>query len=142
MAHASVDVAEKLKAAGLRPTRQRIMLGSLLWVGENRHVTAERLHSEARQANMQVSMATVYNTLHQFVDAGLLREVVVDGGRSYFDTNNMAHHHFFYEETGQLEDIPAELIQLANVPVPQGCCPSRISSVDVIIRLRSATQAA
>lgn len=129
-------ISDRLKEAGLRPTRQRIMLGTLLWSGNNRHVTAEQLHTESRNANMQVSMATVYNTLHQFVDAGLLKEVVVDGGRSYFDTNTKPHHHFLYEATGELEDIPAEQIDLPHIPVPQGCVPNQVSSVDVIIRVR------
>jgi Fur family iron response transcriptional regulator len=133
----SQHIVDRLKHAGLRPTRQRLMLGTLLWCGMDRHVTAEQLHSEARMANMQVSMATVYNTLHQFVDAGLLKEVVVDGGRSYFDTNITPHHHFLYELTGELEDIPAERIILPEIPVPEGFSPSQVSSVDVIIRLRA-----
>ena len=137
MALAEVDITEKLKKADMRPTRQRIMLGSLLWAnGCNRHVTAELLHSEARQANMQVSMATVYNTLHQFVEAKLLREVVVDGGRSYFDTNTMPHHHFLYEESGELEDIPAENITLGSIPSPTKEA-GKVSSVDVIIRVKA-----
>ncbi len=130
------DISDCLKDAGLRPTRQRIMLGTLLWSGENRHVTPEQLHTESRNANMQVSMATVYNTLHQFVDAGLLKEVVVDGGRSYFDTNTEPHHHFLYEATGELEDIPADQIEMPHIPVPKGCMPNQVSSVDVIIRVR------
>lgn len=132
----TVNIADRLKNAGLRPTRQRIMLGSLLWEGPDRHVTAEQLHSESRNANMQVSMATVYNTLHQFVDAKLLREVIVDGGRSYFDTNTRPHHHFLYEQSGELEDIAAERISLSDIPVPEGYKPSQVSSVDVIIRVR------
>lgn len=129
-------IGEKLKESGLRPTRQRAMLGSLLWSGCNRHVTAEQLHSESRNANMQVSMATVYNTLHQFVEAGLLREVVVGGGRSYFDTNTTPHHHFLHEDSGELEDIPAEQILLSCIPEPT-CGIKKISSVDVMIRLRA-----
>lgn len=142
MATVALDVSEKLKQAGLRPTRQRLMLGSLLWSGCDRHVTAEQLHSESRDANMQVSMATVYNTLHQFVDANLLREVIVDGGRSYFDTNTSQHHHFLFEATGQLQDIPADQISLSKVPVPEGYCEKFISSVDVIIRVRAHEAAA
>lgn len=104
----------------------------------DRHVSAEQLHSESRQANMQVSMATVYNTLHQFVEAKLLREVIVDGGRSYFDTNVHPHHHYLYEETGMLEDIPADRIKLADIPLPEGYVPSQVASVDVIIRMRAS----
>ena len=132
----TLEITEKLKAAGLRPTRQRLMLGSLLWCsGINRHVTAEQLHSESRKANMQVSMATVYNTLHQFIQAGLLREVVITGGRTYFDTNTNDHHHFLYEDSGELEDIPAEQIALPHIPMP-ACGTKTLSSVDVIIRVR------
>ena len=131
-----LNVTEKLKEAELRPTRQRIMLGSLLWGNGHRHITAEKLHSESRDAGMQVSMATVYNTLHQFVDAGLLREVIVDGERSYFDTNTKPHHHFIYEDTGELEDIPSELIALPDMPVPSR--PGRVDSVEVLVRVKSA----
>lgn len=135
---ASLPITEKLKEAGLRPTRQRLMLGSLLWADDSctRHVTAEQLHSEARAANMQVSMATVYNTLHQFVQAGLLRNVVVSGGCSFFDTNTCEHHHFLCEDTGELADIPADQIVLSAIPKPP-CEGKYISSVDVIIRVRA-----
>lgn len=138
MASTSPHIADKLKEAGLRPTRQRVMLGSLLWADASctRHVTAEQLHSEARQADMQVSMATVYNTLHQFVEAKLLRNVVVSGGSCYFDTNTSEHHHFLCEDTGQLEDIPADKISLPSIPMPS-CGAKRITSVDVIIRVRA-----
>lgn len=138
----SLDVSDRLKMAGLRPTRQRLMLGSLLWSGDDRHVTAEQLHTESRDANMQVSMATVYNTLHQFVDAKLLREVIVDGGRSYFDTNTAPHHHFLFEQTGHLQDIPADKISFPNIPVPDGCCEKYIASVEVIIRVSPHDEAA
>lgn len=134
MGQTTHHVVEKLKAAGLRPTRQRVLLGCLLWKGCDRHVTAEQLHTEAKVADMPVSMATVYNTLHQFVDAGLLKEVVVSGGRSYFDTNILPHHHYLYEESGVLEDIPAERIALPDIPLPSG---GQITSVDVIIRVRN-----
>lgn len=128
-----VKAADKLRSAQLRPTRQRLMLGSLLWHNGHRHVTAEQLHTEAKQAGMQVSMATVYNTLHQFVDAELLREVVIDGSCSYFDTNTEPHHHFLYEATGELEDIPADQIALPSIPMPTKA--GNINSVDVIIRV-------
>ena len=92
----------RLKAGGLRPTRQRLALARLLFEGEDRHLTAEQLHSEALDADVRVSVATVYNTLHQFTKVGLLREVVVEPGRSYFDTNVDDHHHFYFESTVQL----------------------------------------
>jgi Fur family iron response transcriptional regulator len=127
------DVIERLKAAGLRPTRQRIALAKLLFDKGNRHLTAEQLHGEALEHSVRVSLATVYNTLHQFTDAGLLREVVVDPARSYFDTNVDDHHHFYFETSGELHDIPGEDVRLAELPeVPEG---TRLSRVDVIIRV-------
>ncbi|MFQ6018058.1 MAG: iron response transcriptional regulator IrrA [Kiloniellaceae bacterium] len=124
---------ERLKAAKLRPTRQRLALAKLLFGKGDRHVTAEQLHGEAREAQVPVSLATVYNTLHQFTAAGLLREVVVEAGRSYFDTNVEDHHHFFFEESGRLQDIPGDAVRLAGLPRPPD--KTRISRVDVIIRL-------
>jgi Fur family transcriptional regulator, iron response regulator len=127
------DALFRLRSAGLRPTRQRLALAKLLLEKGDRHVTAEQLHSEARQAEIRVSLATVYNTLHQFTDAGLLREVVVAPGRSYFDTNMGDHHHFFYESSGRLEDIPAERVGVGQLPpAPEG---TRIRRVEVIVRL-------
>ena len=128
------DVPSRLKAAGLRPTRQRLALAELLFAGGDRHVTAEALYAEARAADIRVSLATVYNTLHQFTSAGLMREVVVDSGRSYFDTNASDHHHFFFEESGALRDIPGESVSLRGVPPPPP--GTAISRVDVIVRVR------
>src|SRR3989344_5255926 len=93
------QVLDRLRTAGLRPTRQRLALAKLLFEGGDRHVTAEMLHAEAQTAAIRVSLATVYNTLHQFTAAGLLREIVVDSQRSYFDTNMTDHHHFYFEKT-------------------------------------------
>jgi Fur family iron response transcriptional regulator len=130
------SVTEKLLSSGLRPTRQRLLLGNLLFSQGCRHVTAESLQREAKAAKIEVSLATIYNTLHQFTDAKLLREVSIEGGKSYFDTNTDAHHHFLCEETGELTDIPDEHIALKNLPLPpEGM---RVSSVDVVIRLRPA----
>ena len=122
---------ETLQAVGLRPTRQRLALARLLFDGRERHVTAEQLHAEAAAQHTGVSLATVYNTLHQFTDAGLLREVVVDPGRSYFDTNIADHHHFYHQGTGSLSDIGA--VTVSNLPEPPP--GSRIARVDVVIRL-------
>ncbi len=127
-------VQEMLTAAGLRPTRQRIALGELLFRGCDRHVTAERLFDEAVAANLSVSLATVYNTLHQFTGAGLLREIAVDGARVYFDTNVCDHHHFLIEEDGELYDIPGSHVAVANLPAPPKGL--RIDRVDVVVRLR------
>lgn len=132
------EAYEQLRAAGLRPTRQRLGLARLLFGGGPRHVTAEALHGEALAATLRVSLATVYNTLHQFVRVGLLREVVVSPGRSYFDTNIGDHHHFFFETTGMLADIPTDSVQLSRLPgAPDG---TRIGRVDVIIRLEDDSQ--
>jgi Fur family iron response transcriptional regulator len=125
---------DKLKSADLRPTRQRMALAKLLFENGDRHLTAEALHSEAVALNVRVSLATVYNTLHQFTEAGLLREVVVDPGKFYFDTNTTDHHHFFFEDDGGLMDIPGEHVKLENVPkAPRG---TKIDRVDVVIRVR------
>jgi Fur family transcriptional regulator, iron response regulator len=127
------SVLERLREAGLRPTRQRLALARLLLEKGDRHVSAEQLHSEALDASIRVSLATVYNTLHQFTDAGLLREVVVEPGRSYFDTNVDDHHHFFFEGSGELQDIPGDRIVVAGLPAPpQGT----IRRVDVIVRVQ------
>ena len=132
-------VLGRLRAAGLRPTRQRLALARLLLENGNRHVTAEQLHGEAVSAAIRVSLATVYNTLHQFTAASLLREVVVEPGRSYFDTNVDDHHHFFCETTGMLQDIPGAAVTVGQLPsAPAG---TEISRVDVIIRVRRRSPA-
>lgn len=130
------QVLDRLRAAGLRPTRQRLALAKLLFdCDHGRHITAEMLHAEALGNHIRVSLATVYNTLHQFTAAGLLREIVVDASRSYFDTGVHEHHHFFFEGSGKLEDIPDDQIQLAKVPeAPEGMV---IKSVDVVVRVAS-----
>jgi len=131
--HLSLNALERLRAAGLRPTRQRLELARLLIENGDRHVTAEQLHAEAAAAGMPVSLATVYNALHQFTEAGLLREVVVEPGRSYFDTNIADHHHFFCESNGLLQDIPAQDVAVSGVPVaPPG---TAIRRIDVIVRV-------
>jgi Fur family iron response transcriptional regulator len=123
----------RLRAAGLRPTRQRLELADSLFHAGDRHVTAEALHAEVAASGAKVSLATVYNTLHQFTAAGLLRQVVVDASRSYFDTNIGNHQHFFVEDEGMLIDIPGESIAVAGVPAPpKGLSVDR---VDVVIRV-------
>lgn len=126
----------RLRRVKLRPTRQRIALGWLLFGRGDRHLTAEALHDEALAAKVPVSLATVYNTLHQFTEAGLLQEIAVDGARTYFDTNLTPHHHFLIEETNALVDIPGGLISVAALPPPPA--GSQISRVDVIVRIRKA----
>ena len=129
--------ADWLKTGGLRPTRQRLALAELL-VGDgmNRHVTAESLYALSTQAGERVSLATVYNTLRAFCDAGLMNEVVVDGSKSYFDTRTDDHPHFYWEDSNSLTDAPADELEIASLPqVPEGMAVSR---VDVVIRLRRA----
>jgi Fur family transcriptional regulator, iron response regulator len=129
----SSTARERLHAAGLRPTRQRLALARLLFENGDRHVTAEQLHGAAAAAAISVSLATVYNTLHQFTEVGLLREVVVEPGRSYFDTNNADHHHFFCEANGLLQDISAREVTVSGLPLaPDG---TEIRRVDVIVRV-------
>lgn len=127
------DVTELLRSAGLRPTRQRLALGELLFGGCDRHVTAEQLHAEAVAVGEQVSLATVYNTLHQFKDAGLLRELAIEGSKAYFDTNISNHNHFYLEQAGELVDIPGDQIRVDGLPEPpEGM---RIAHIDVVVRL-------
>ena len=126
---------EWLAQAGLRPTRQRVALAAVL-VGDgmDRHVTAEWLYEAATKADADVSLATVYNTLRVFSEAGLVREITVDGSRSYFDTNMSDHPHFYWEDDGRLTDAPADQLRIEGLPdAPDG---ARISAVDVVIRLR------
>jgi len=126
----SIDL---LRDAGLRPTRQRMALAKLLFDQEDRHVTAETLHAQARSEDIKVSLATVYNTLNQFRDAGLVREVVVEPGRSYFDTNVDNHHHFFNIDDGVLSDIPMSDVTVTSLPTPPP--GTEIDRVDVVIRV-------
>jgi Fur family transcriptional regulator, iron response regulator len=127
----------KLRQANLRPTRQRVALGWLLFGKGDRHVTAEILFEEARAAKVPVSLATVYNTLHQFTSVGLLNEIAIDGPRTYFDTNPTPHHHFLIEETNALIDIPEGHVALTRLPTaPDGC---EIARVDVVVRIRRAS---
>ena len=128
------DLIDRLRAKGLRPTRQRLQLARLLFTSEDRHVCAERLHSEAAEAGVRVSLATVYNTLHQFTDAGLLREIAVEPGRVYFDTNVHEHHHVYVEDDRMLIDIPADSVTVSDLPdAPPGTVVDR---VDVVVRVR------
>ena len=130
----------KLRRASLRPTRQRIALGWLLFGKGDRHVTAETLYEEAIAMKVPVSLATVYNTLHQFTQAGLLNEIAVDGSRTYFDTNITPHHHFLIEETNALLDIPKGQVAVSGLPqAPEG---TEIARVDVIVRIKRSAPAA
>src|SRR6478609_7070523 len=128
------DVKAMLREVGLRPTRQRMALGWILFAKGDRHLTAEMLYEEATKAKVPVSLATVYNTLHQFTEVGLLRQVAVDGSKTYFDTNSTQHHHFFVEGENSLLDIPDSDVVVGTTPVPpEGY---EIARIDVVVRLR------
>ena len=129
------DFIELVRQAGLRPTRQRLSLARQLFMNGDRHVTAERLHSESLDQGISVSLATVYNTLHQFTAAGLLREIVVDSQRSYFDTNMTDHHHFFFEGSGELKDIPGDQVVVAGLPAPP--LGMAVKRVDIVVRVEN-----
>jgi Fur family iron response transcriptional regulator len=128
------DVKSMLRDVGLRPTRQRMALGWILFAKGDRHITAEMLYEEANKAKVPVSLATVYNTLHQFTDVGLLRQVAVDGSKTYFDTNVTEHHHFFVEGENDLLDIPHTDVVVGRTPSPpEGY---EVARIDVVVRLR------
>ena len=129
-----VAVDRRVRDAGLRPTRQRVALGNLLFAKGDRHLSAEELHEEALAAGVPVSLATVYNALHQFTEAGLLRILAVEGSKTYFDTNTSDHHHFFVEGENRIFDIAAGPVEVVNLPEPpEGM---EIANVDIVVRLR------
>ena len=128
-------IVERLRDVGLRPTRQRVALARLLLGSGDRHLSAEDLHAEVLASGERVSLATVYNALNQFEEAGLIREVIVEAGRAYFDTNLSEHHHFFDTGLKTLQDIPADAVTIGSVPsAPPG---TEIEGIDVVIRIRS-----
>jgi Fur family iron response transcriptional regulator len=126
-------MAAQLRDAGLRPTRQRVELGCILFAKGHRHISAEDLHAEAEKAGVRVSLATVYNTLHQFTEAGLLREVAIDASRTYFDTNVSDHHHFFVEGESVLIDLNGD-IGIDRLPEPPP--GMEITAVELVVRVR------
>ena len=138
MSKCEQSVIEKLRVVVLRPTRQRLALAELLFQGGDRHVSAESLLREAETARIPVSLATVYNTLNQFTEAGLLREVAIEGDRTFFDTNTSNHFHYFLEDGG-LIDIGTEELEVKGLPsLPEG---TEVDRIDVIVRLRKAGSA-
>lgn len=130
------ELVERLRQAGLRPTRQRLALARLLFGAGDRHVTAELLHGEAALEGVRVSLATVYNTLHHFTRVGMLNQVVVDAGRYYFDTNTLHHHHFYVESEHRLIDIEGEAVEVGRLPEPPA--GRAIERIDVVVRLKSS----
>ena len=129
----SPDVRDRLTDVGLRPTRQRLALARLLFASADRHVTAEQLHEEALAEGIPVSLATVYNTLHQFTQCQLLRSFAVDGQKTYFDTKTSDHHHYFCEWNGQVFDVPGVNLAVEGLPNPPP--GTEIVRVDVVVRL-------
>lgn len=133
-AAAELAIETRLRMAGLRPTRQRVALADLLFAKGDRHLTVEELHEEAVAAKVPVSLATVYNTLHQFTEAGMIRVLAVESAKTYFDTNVSDHHHFFVEGHNEVLDIPISNLTIDNLPEPPA--GMEIAHVDVVIRLR------
>ena len=130
----SETVAGKLRGVGLRPTRQRMALAAILFGSGDRHITAEQLHAEALAENVPVSLATVYNTLNQFTEAGLLREVAIEGDKTYFDTNTSNHYHYYLEREGTLFDIENNALSITGLPEPpEGM---EVGRIDIIVRLK------
>jgi Fur family iron response transcriptional regulator len=131
----SETVATRLRGAGLRPTRQRLALAEILFGSGDRHITAEQLHAEAVAARVPVSLATVYNTLNQFTGAGLLREVAIEGDRTYFDTNTSNHYHYYVEREGRLFDIASDELTIQGLPEPPP--GMEVGRIDIIVRLKA-----
>ena len=131
------QMRKTLREIGLRPTRTRVALSNILFGKGDRHVSAEMLFEEASQAKVPVSLATVYNTLHQFTEAGLLRQVAIDSSKSYFDTNNTEHHHYYLEDRHELMDIPPTDVAVGEVPAPPA--GYEVVRIDVVVRLRRKT---
>jgi len=130
------NLEEKLRSANLRPTRQRVALAQLLFSKGDRHISAEDLFEEVKEAGAEVSLATIYNTLHQFTESGLLRAISVDSTKTYFDTNTANHHHFYMEDSNEVVDMPEGFVSVGNLPSPpEGM---EISRVDVVVRLRES----
>lgn len=134
----ATPLENRVRQAGLRPTRQRVALAELLFAAGDRHISAEELHEEALHAGVRVSLATVYNTLHQFTEAGMLRILPVEGAKTYFDTNTSDHHHFFLENENRLIDIPEGPVTVSNLPSPPD--DMEIAHVDIVVRLRPKTR--
>ena len=128
-------VRNKLRSVELRPTRQRVSLASLLFVAGDRHVTVDQLYTEAKALRMPLSRATVYNTLHQFVAAGLVREIALYGSKVWYDTKTGSHCHYFDQDRSSLFDMPVDLAPQLNIEPPKG---KKIVGVDIIVRLADA----
>ena len=128
------NLADRLRQHGMRPTRQRVRLASLLLESGDQHISPDKLYEQINQGGEPIAIGTVYNTLRQFCEAGLIREVQGAGDRFVYDTNLRDHHHFMDVETGELIDIDEQTISLDTLPaVPDGFT---LEAVDVTIRIR------
>ena len=127
------DLEKKLRDAGLRPTKQRLLISNYLFSGPQMHVTADSLYSELIDRDINISLATIYNVLNVFTSHGLLREISIDPSRSYFDTNIKRHYHYYFEKTGKLEDISIEELKIS--PMPEKKNGFDVNCVDVVIRV-------
>ncbi len=128
------DLLNQLRNAGLRPTQQRVAIAETLFEKGHRHVSAEMVFDEMQQGSTKISLATIYNTLNQFKEVGLLRQIAIDSNKSYFDTNTGPHHHYYYENESKLVDIPQDSICVSGLPdIPEGM---EIDHIDVVVRLK------
>lgn len=126
-------LAERLQSAGIGPTSQRLRIAEVLLVSP-RHLSADQVLAEVNHTAAAVSKATVYNTLRLFSERGLVREIVVDPDRVFYDSSTTPHHHFYNTDTGELTDIPAEAVTISGLPpAPRG---TEAEQVDVIVRVR------
>jgi Fur family iron response transcriptional regulator len=129
------DVVELLRSHGIHPTSQRVIITRLLFM-QGTHLSAEDVYRLVNVDDRRVSKATVYNTLGLLADKGVVREVIADPTRIFYDPNTMLHHHFFDVTTGELTDISAEQIHVSGLPpLPNG---AQLEGVDVIVRLRAS----
>lgn len=130
-----LSIVDFFRKAGVRPTRQRIKLFGILFDQGDRHFTAESLYSEALDVDVNISLATIYNTLHCFKEIGMIKEIAIDGSKVYFDTNVSDHHHFYHENSGVIYDIENDILDIVGLPIPPK--ETEIYSVDIIVRLRN-----
>ena len=129
------SIRRKLEAAGVRPTRQRVDLGRVIFGGGDWHFTAEMIYQETRTIRFAPTLGTIYNTLNEFARCGLLREIAIYDAKLWYDTKTGPHFHFYREDTEELSDIPDEWLPAIDIPAPEG---ARIAAIDVIVRLKKA----
>jgi Fur family iron response transcriptional regulator len=130
------SVDDLLQQCNIAPTQQRRQIAQILFA-RPQHVSADQVLERVNQDGSVASKATVYNTLGLFARKGLIREVIVDPSRVFYDSNPTEHHHFFNVDTGRLEDIEAPQLIVQNLPTPPD--GTELENVDIIIRVRSKT---